>query len=98
MMEPPSPNWTTQLMAQANECLHTVLKAHPEGTIDELFKNIVQFVLSDQNDDTDVESLTDYVSFSDIIKDIFGVEITDESTGFMGPSYRIYEVYLLAKR
>jgi hypothetical protein len=96
MMEPPSPNWTTQLMAKANECLHTVLKAHPEGTIDELFEKIVQLVLSDQNDDTDLESLTENVSFSEIIKEKFGVEVTDESTAFMGPNCSFYDVYQLA--
>jgi hypothetical protein len=95
-MEPPSPNWTAQLMVQAHECLHSVLEAHPEGTFDELIKNIVQAMVSNLDGDIDVESLTEDVNFSDIFTEILGVDVEDESTSFMGPNYSLYDVYQLA--
>lgn len=83
-------------MVLANECLHNVLEAHPEGTFDELIKNIVQAMVSNLDGDIDVESLTEDITFSEIFESILGVEVADNSSGFMGPNYSLYFVYRLA--
>lgn len=52
--------------------------------------------MSNLDSDIDVESLTEDITFSEIIEEILGVEVADNSSEFMGPSCSLYSVYQLA--
>ena len=91
-----SETWTPELVIEANECLHEVLAKNPEGTFDELLANIVQSIAASRDNEIDVDSLTESVSFSEIIEPVLLVGLEDWSDGLMGAIYSTYQVYQLA--